>query len=145
MTPVTRNCEYCNEPFEPTPGPMASKQRFCCTKHRVYASRDGLYADTADHKPGAETEQDTSISAALRAADAFTPVHIADHKTVAAIKIRRRHKDPSTWEATIPPNSTLAASKIREALVSHIGDLITLANKLRQPDEPLHHLATRKR
>lgn len=144
MTPVTRNCEYCNELFEPTPGPMASKQRFCCTKHRVYANRDGLYADTSETKPRNEADADTSVAAALRAAQAFTPVHIADHKTVAAIKIRRTRKDPSTWEVTIPPNSTLAASKIRDALTNHIGDLITLANKLRQ-DEPLLHLTTRKR
>jgi len=45
--PVTRNCEYCGEPFEPTPGAMAATQRFCCTKHRVYASR-ARRADIAD-------------------------------------------------------------------------------------------------
>jgi hypothetical protein len=38
----TRRCDYCNQPFTPTPGPMATKQRFCCAKHRVYASREGL-------------------------------------------------------------------------------------------------------
>ena len=45
--PVTRNCEYCGEPFEPTAGAMAATQRFCCTKHRIYASR-ARRADIAD-------------------------------------------------------------------------------------------------
>ena len=44
---VTRNCDYCGQPFTPTPGPMAATQRFCCTKHRVYASR-ARRADIAD-------------------------------------------------------------------------------------------------
>jgi hypothetical protein len=58
MTPVTRNCEFCNEPFQPTPGPMAGKQRFCSTKHRVYASRKGLSTKlrVTDDKPKATTE-----------------------------------------------------------------------------------------
>ena len=45
--PVTRNCEYCGEPFTPTPGAMAANQRFCCTNHRIYASR-ARRADIAD-------------------------------------------------------------------------------------------------
>jgi hypothetical protein len=32
-------CDYCREPFTPTPGPMANKQRFCCTNHRIYWHR----------------------------------------------------------------------------------------------------------
>lgn len=58
MTAVTRNCEFCNEPFQPTPGPMAGKQRFCSTKHRVYASRKGLSTKlrVTDDKPKATTE-----------------------------------------------------------------------------------------
>ena len=130
MNPVTRNCEYCNEPFEPTPGPMASKQRFCSTKHRVYASREGLYADTADRKPNSEADADHSVAAALRAADAFAPVPIADTKTVAAIRIKRPRADPGSWDVTVPSGSTLAATKIYQALIEHIGDLLTLANKL---------------
>jgi hypothetical protein len=125
---------------------MASKQRFCCTKHRVYASREGLYADTADRKPSSEAEADQSVAAALRAAEAFTPVHIADTKTVSAIHIHRKHKDPVTWEVSMPSTSHLAAAKIREALVDHIGDLVTLANKLGSAaGEPLLVIGTRKR
>ena len=65
---------------------MAAKQRFCCTKHRVYANREG------------------------------------------------------------PSTSALAATKIHEALVSHIGDLLTLANKLGQAaGEPQLVIGTRRK
>ena len=146
MTSVTRNCAYCNEPFEPTPGPMASKQRFCSTKHRIYASREGLYADTADRKPTSEADADQLVAAALRAAQAFTPVPVPDHKTVAAIRVVRKRADPGTWEVTMPKGSTLAAAKIREALENHIGDLVTLANKLGVPaGEPVVVIGTRRK
>jgi hypothetical protein len=126
---------------------MAHKQRFCSTKCRVYASREGLYATTAGTKKHpADPDEDTSIAAALRAAEAFTPVPIADHKTVAAIKVRRHRADPASWEVTVPKTSALAAAKIRETLMEHIGDLVMLANKLGQvTEEPLLVLHTRKR
>lgn len=55
---ATRNCEYCHEPFTPTPGPMAAKQRFCCTKHRIYANRAAAKPDvTAGSDPGPDHEQ----------------------------------------------------------------------------------------
>lgn len=47
---VTRNCEYCSEPFTPAPGPMAAKQRFCCTKHRIYANRQGKPGSDDDYR-----------------------------------------------------------------------------------------------
>jgi hypothetical protein len=123
---------------------MAAKQRFCCTKHRVYASREGLYADTADAKPNSEVDTDHSIAAALRAAEAFTPVPIGDTKTVAAIRVERKGRDPSTWEVTVPSPSALAATKIHQALANHIGDLLTLANKLgRAAGEPQLVISTR--
>jgi hypothetical protein len=109
---------------------MASKQRFCCVNHRIYANREGLHRDTAEVKPKAEAPENHSIGAALRAAEAFTPVPIGDTKTVAAIRIERNGADPSTWEVTVPSASTLAAAKIHQALIEHIGDLLTLANKL---------------
>jgi hypothetical protein len=125
---------------------MASKQRFCCTKHRIYANREGLYADTAVKKTGSGADGDHSVAAALSAAQAFTPVHIADHKTVAAIRIKRHRADPGTWEVTMPSTSALAAGKIHEALRNHIDDLLTLANKLGQAaGEPLLVLQTRAR
>ena len=64
------------------------------------------------------------------AADAFTPVPIADHKTVAAIRVVRKTRDPGSWEVHVPASSGLAASKIHQALIEHIGDMLTLANKL---------------
>jgi hypothetical protein len=122
---------------------MASKQRFCSTKHRVYASREGLYADRADNKPGSEADGDHSIEAALRAAHAFTPVPVGDTKTVAAIRVQRRRADPSSWEVSMPSASHLAAGKIHQALIEHVGDLLMLANKLGSAiDEPLQHLRT---
>jgi hypothetical protein len=125
---------------------MAAKQRFCSTRCRVYANREGLYADTADRKQSAETEGDWSVAAALRAAQAFSPVPVPDHKTVAAIRVKRPHADPSTWQVLAPSSSALAAAKIREALTNHIGDLLTLANKLGAvADEPLLVIGTRKR
>ena len=33
------HCQYCGLLFTPTAGPMADKQRFCCTKHRKAAHR----------------------------------------------------------------------------------------------------------
>jgi len=125
---------------------MASKQRFCSTKHRVYASREGLYANTAADKPKTEDEGDTSITAALAAAHAFTTVPIADHKTVAAIRIMRRRPDPSSWDITVPAASKLAATKIHEALTAHIGDLLMLANKLgAAAGEPQLVISTRRK
>jgi hypothetical protein len=125
---------------------MAAKQRFCSTKHRIYAHREGLYADTADKKPNSEADEDYSVAAALRAAEAFTPVHIADHKTVAAIRIKRNRPDPSTWEVTMPSTSSLAAAKIHQALHEHIGDLVMLANKLGQAaGEPLLVIGKRRK
>ena len=145
MTTVTRNCEYCNEPFTPTPGPMAAKQRFCSTKHRVYASREGLYRDTTTKAKG-EADSDTSITAALNAARNCTPVPVADHKTVAAIRVERKRADPGSWVVTVPKTSTLAATEIHEALTAHIGDLLTLCNLLGQAcDEPHLVINTRTR
>jgi hypothetical protein len=141
MTGVTRNmrlCEYCNEPFEPTQGPMAAKQRFCCTKHRVYASREGLYRATdAAEGHGDSEDTDSSVAAALRAAQAFTPVRLAETKTVASIRVRRTGADPVTWEVSVPSHSVTAATNIHQALTEYIGDLLTLANKLGAAiDEP---------
>lgn len=125
---------------------MADKQRFCSTKHRVYASREGVGPNMASRKLDNEADSDTSINAALRAAEAFTPVKIAEHKTVLAIKVRRTRPDPGSWEVTVPSASSLAATKIREALVDHIGDLLTLANKLgAAAGEPVLILSTRRR
>jgi hypothetical protein len=125
---------------------MAAKQRFCSTNHRVYASREGLYADTADKRPNIAADSDTSIAAALSAAQAFTPVHLADTKTVASIRVERGSADPVTWKVTVPSGSTVAAGKIYQALASHIGDLVTLANKLGQAaDEPQLVINTRTR
>jgi hypothetical protein len=125
---------------------MAAKQRFCSTKHRIYASREGLYADTADRKTSSESEADTSVAAALRAAQAFTPVPVPDHKTVAAIRVVRKRADPGTWEVTMPSTSTLAAVKIHQALREHVDDLLALANKLGQAaGEPLLVLHTRRK
>ena len=126
---------------------MASKQRFCSTKHRVYASREGLYANTAADKPkGEHHEDDTTIATALTAAHAFTTVPIADHKTVAAIRIVRRRADPSSWDITVPAASKLAATKIHEALTAHIGDLLMLANKLgAAAGEPQLVISTRRK
>ena len=146
MTSVTRNCEYCNELFTPTPGPMAVKQRFCSTKHRVYASREGIGPNTAARKPISDDDADTSIATAIRAAEAFTNVPIADTKTVAAIRVERKSADPATWEVTVPSGSITAATKIHQALVTHIGDLVTLANNLgRAADEPQLVISTRRR
>ena len=119
---------------------MAAKQRFCCTAHRVYASREGLYAGAT------ETDADYSVAAALAAAQAFTPVPIADHKTVAAIRVDRKRPDPAMWTVTMPSWSVLAAAKIYQALHEHIGDLVTLANKLGQAaGEPLLVISARSR
>jgi hypothetical protein len=125
---------------------MAAKQRFCCTKHRVYAHRDGVYGNTADEKTNREADTDYSVEAALRAAQAFTTVHIGDTKTVAAIRIDRRRADPSSWAVTMPANSHVAAAKIHEALREHIDNLLTLANKLGQAaGEPLLVIQTRRK
>jgi hypothetical protein len=125
---------------------MAAKQRFCCTTHRVYASREGLYADTASRKPGGGDDGDTSVLAALHAAQSYTPVPIPDHKTVAGIKVIRHRADPNSWEVRAPSSSALAAGKIHAALSSHVGDLLTLANKLGAVnDEPLLSLRTHSR
>ena len=145
VTRNTRNCEYCNEPFTPTPGPMAAKQRFCCTKHRVYASREGVGPNIAQRSTS-DADTDTTIAAAICAAEAFTPIIIADTKTVAAIKVERKRADPSSWSVTVPSGSILAAGKIHQALADRIGDLITLANLLAQPaGEPRLILQTRGR
>ena len=110
MTSVTRNCEYCNEPFEPTPGPMAAKQRFCSTKHRVYASREGVGPNIAE-KPKSEHNADVSIGAAIRSAEAFTPVPIGDTRTVEAIRVERVDADPVSWKVTVPSGSITAATR----------------------------------
>jgi hypothetical protein len=55
-TTVTRYCAYCNEPFTPKPGPMEAKQRFCCTRHRVYANRDGKRPEREHVEQEAKTE-----------------------------------------------------------------------------------------
>jgi hypothetical protein len=140
MTPVTRNCEYCNAEFVPA----RDHQRFCSTTHRVYANRYGAnYGQTAE-QPATDAAADESIAAALTAARSFTPVKIADHKTVAAIKISRPAADPNLWAAHVPPNSAIAAGKIHGDLIAHIGDLISLANKIGDEiDAPRHHLQTR--
>jgi hypothetical protein len=142
MTTVTRNCEYCNAEFEPA----RDHQRFCSTKHRVYASRYGAdYGKPAQPAGPAGPPADESIAAALQAARNFTPVGIPDHKTVAAIKVSRQAgPDPNLWKVTMPGGSTVAAGRIHQALTSHIGDMIALANKLgAEAGEPHLVLQTR--
>jgi hypothetical protein len=122
---------------------MASKQRFCSTKHRVYASREGVGPNV--HRKAADPDDaDTSITAAIRAAEAYTQIPIADTKTVAGIRIERLRADPATWKVTIPSGSVTAAAKIHQALHDHIGDLVTLANLLSGPiEEPRLVIQTR--
>jgi hypothetical protein len=124
---------------------MAYKQRFCCTKHRVYAGRKGLQASTSVDDSSTERDNaDTTVATALAAAQAFTPVHIAETKTVAAIRVERKGADPVTWEVRVPSNSVAAATKIYQALHEHIGDLVTLANLLgRAAGEPQLVIRTR--
>jgi hypothetical protein len=125
---------------------MAAKQRFCCAKHRVYANREGLYGNTAEKKPRRQDDGDTTVAAALAAAQAYTTVHVADTKAVAAIRIKRHGPAPSTWEVAMPSNSHVAAGRIREDLAAHIDDLVTLANKLGVPaGEQRLFIGTRKR
>ena len=141
MATVTRNCEYCNAEF----AAVRDHQRFCSNKHRVYASRYG--AEFGGPSPAAKVARvgpaDQTIAAALAAARAFTPVPIADHKTVAAIRVERPGPDPMSWSATIPKGSVNAAAQIHARLVDHAGDLITLANKLGERiGEPKHSVRT---
>jgi hypothetical protein len=144
MTTVTRNCDYCNEPFKP----VRDHQRFCSTRHRVYANRYGAeYGHTVSASAPANGQPaDHSIGAALAAARDGCPVHIAETKTVAAIRIERPGPDPNHWIAHVPPNSSGAAGKIHGDLINQIGDLIALANKLGAANgEPLYSLRTKPR
>lgn len=140
MTTVTRNCEYCNAEFKA----VRPHQRFDTTKCRVYASRYGAsYGNPASITRAGPEPADESVGAALEAARRFTPVTIADHKTVAAIRVHRPTADPNLWKITVPPNSGIAAGKIHAALVAHAGDLVSLANRLgSQIGEPLYTLRT---
>jgi hypothetical protein len=126
---------------------MAERQRFCCVNHRTYFHREGLSVDDGADRPRREHyEDDTSIATALQAAQMFTPVPIADHKTVAAIRVERKGADPVTWDVKVPSNSAVAATRIYEALTAHIGDLLTLANKLgAAAGEPLLVIGTRRK
>lgn len=140
MTPETRFCEYCNESFEPA----RSHQRFCSNLCRLHDFRYGGSPRTATAGTVAPEAADTTISAAIKAAEAFTPITIADHKTVTAMQITRPTPDPNTWTVTVPANSAVAATKIHQELVMRIGDLAAFANKLgAQIDEPRIVLQTR--
>src|SRR5450755_2637568 len=124
MVTDTRFCEYCNETFEPA----RAHQRFCSNLCRLHGFRYGAIQPIA--KPDAPEPADTSISAAMQAAEAFTPITIPDHKTVDAIKVKRSAADPNLWTVTVPPNSAIAAVKIHQALTMRIQDLASFANKL---------------
>lgn len=128
MTTVTRNCEYsgCDVIFTP----VREHQRFCSPKCRVYASRYDTDGGPSVRPAAGIEPADESIGAALQAARNFTPIVIPDHKTVAAIRVRRPVTDPNLWEVAVPANSVIAAGRIHEALSSHIGDLMALANRL---------------
>jgi len=123
---------------------MAAKQRFCSTKHRVYASRKGVGPNIAEQTGSEDHTDDVSIGAAIRAAEAFTPVSIGDTKTVASIRVERVGADPMSWKVTVPSGSVTAATKIHQALCDHIGDLVALANLLGRPiGEPQLVIRTR--
>lgn len=143
MTPVTRNCDYCDAPFEP----KRDHQRFCSTVHRVYANR---YGTDSGQPAGTRTLRadvsDQSIGAALAAAHDGCPVHIGETKTVGAIRIERTGSDPNHWVAHIPSNSSGAATRIHGELINQIGDIISLANKIGgEIGEPLYSLRTKTR
>jgi hypothetical protein len=142
MATETRFCEYCNAGFEPA----RSHQRFCSNICRLHDFRyGGPSGNTPADKTAAESgPADTTISSAIRAAEAFTPIVIGDHKTTAAIKVGRAGPDPNAWTVTVPPNSAIAATKIHQELTMRIQDLTAFANKLgAQIGEPRIVLQTR--
>lgn len=146
MAIYAKTCKRCGAPFEA----RRPHAEFCSDKCRVYYHLYDQYdaAPAAGHSadPG---PTDESIGAALAAARSFTPVTIADHKTVAAIRVSRPGPDPNDWKVSVPANSAVAAGRIYDALFNHIGDLVSLANKLgAEADKPrvkLQTVASRKK
>lgn len=127
VTTYARTCKYCGNSFE-AKRPHA---KFCTDKCRVYGH---LYGDdqALPDQPAitsADT-RDVSLTAALEAARRFTPVAVPDTKTASAIQVKRSSPDPNTWTVIVPAGSAIAGARIAEALRTHIGDLLTLANKL---------------
>jgi hypothetical protein len=106
---------------------MAHKQRFCSTRHRIYYNREG---GAPVHKDTAAAAGDTSLGAAVSAVMTFTAVEVPGTKAAQSIRVQRPRADPNGWAVAVPQVSSAAAAKVRDALLSRAGDLVTLANKL---------------
>jgi hypothetical protein len=135
-----KQCKRCGTTFEP----KRPHAQFCSSHCRVYWHLYDQYDEPRATIKQEHDQADASIGAAVKAARAFTVVAIPDHKTVAAITVDRKSPDPATWSVKVPPGSMLAAGKIHQDLLAHIGDLVTLANKIStETGEPRLVLQTR--